>query len=1436
MFFICVIFFGIETYGQKLEGSHWLFGDSVGLSFNQGPTPVLNNLNKSRSERGPATISDEKGNLLFYTDGEDIYNRLGQIMPNGENISFGDRGTPKSTIITKVPGSDYRYWVTVVGGQTLTGAIQPEVWYTEVDMRLNNGLGGIVDGKKNIFIQRGLSTALALADHSNEVDKWLIIHKGFKNAGGGGSDLNYEFYLVSNTGIAFVKNQQAIHTHGVAGSEFTPNFKVSPDSEFMVSTGILDDRIKLFKIAKDTGGFQRMFVAASTLNIAYPGIAFSPNSKLLYVADSKRLFQINLDSLFTQQNELPRSPLTPPYLYGNTAISRIFYYTDLQLAPNGKIYVIPYSGAKFLAVIDCPNERGVNCGFRDSVAWLGGRSTGSHFPVLNQTLFVNAGKFQVQASQDTICLGDLVELFGYGAGAEQFQWFRNTETASFSNQPRIRVAPSQNTTYRVRGQGVCLSPKDTTLTIIVRPPPPTPKISAVYPASQNDTINACFQDTLVLRATFLSTGQSPNFFWENGSNAFIRKVAIDSLFIQSLQQGVKSFVLTSSNRYCTRSDTVWVKVLPKPAAPVLSINPVATGAGYCPGQTVNLFASSGFSTYRWSLGDTARQINFSVPLLAGYAGGRYPFQVSGSDAFGCRSALNDTFWVNYRSSPLRPTIAANPLPGADGLVKVCRGDSIAFTGQNPYAEPVRWLWSNGDTTQTLVLRPSQPLQFLSLQLLYPSQNGCPSPADTLGYGLHPQPVVSGINGPLSVCPGIQGVPYLAFSQFSDSLFWQVQVGQVANPVSGFRPLGDTLRVNWPVLQTDSARIWVLPKSVFGCIGDTFSALVRINTRLRPTLPLGDSLVCTYNLEQQYRGFLSPGSVYSWTVSGGNLLSGQNQVQATVRWPGVGAGLVQYRETVTIGDSVCEGDSPPLRVRINPSPDSNLVMQGPTAFCQGALGSFSLAGFAGSVYRWTFSGAGAVVNVSDSLIQLRYQSAGNFTLQALETTREGCVGRPILKNVLVNPLPVPQPGPDLDICSGQAVSLGLPNQPLLMHKWTPPVFLNSDTVQNPEFRSLYSGQADTLLRYSLTSTFLQTGCSDSASLQIRIKPQPPSPARSDTALCAIGNIRLGQSQSGPFTYNWLPVSGIDFPQDPDPVFSLPALAEERDSLIQKTVRVQNVLTGCATSDTVSISLFAFPKVALAQLPASFCSGEAVSIGLNSPRPDLSLLWNLEPGNLVQTGEAFMYRFVNPNTLHQNYQLQVSASNANGCQTQNLPINLTIKPYPVANISSLNAIICPEQENYTYTLPGPFTYRFEIENGQILNSTDTSTQVAWNLNANNWQLTLVETTSDGCVSLPKTVAMQLDDKLDFCDINQYPPFIPNVITPNADGKNDVWQIGNLQYYPQNSLTIFDRWGKKVFEASAYQNNWGQNAKPGTYFYHFNDGRTGKVWKGWVEVMGR
>lgn len=45
-------------------------------------------------------------------------------------------------------------------------------------------------------------------------------------------------------------------------------------------------------------------------------------------------------------------------------------------------------------------------------------------------------------------------------------------------------------------------------------------------------------------------------------------------------------------------------------------------------------------------------------------------------------------------------------------------------------------------------------------------------------------------------------------------------------------------------------------------------------------------------------------------------------------------------------------------------------------------------------------------------------------------------------------------------------------------------------------------------------------------------------------------------------------------------------------------------------------------------------------------------------------------------------------------------------------------------------------------------------------------------------------------------------PNVITPNGDGKNDVFAITNLDVERPNHLAIYNRWGKKVFECDNYQ----------------------------------
>ncbi len=57
-----------------------------------------------------------------------------------------------------------------------------------------------------------------------------------------------------------------------------------------------------------------------------------------------------------------------------------------------------------------------------------------------------------------------------------------------------------------------------------------------------------------------------------------------------------------------------------------------------------------------------------------------------------------------------------------------------------------------------------------------------------------------------------------------------------------------------------------------------------------------------------------------------------------------------------------------------------------------------------------------------------------------------------------------------------------------------------------------------------------------------------------------------------------------------------------------------------------------------------------------------------------------------------------------------------------------------------------------------------------------------------------------------------FIPGGISPNNDGYNDGWVIGGLDAYPDHRITILNRWGDVVFEASPYNNDWVGQANSG------------------------
>ena len=72
------------------------------------------------------------------------------------------------------------------------------------------------------------------------------------------------------------------------------------------------------------------------------------------------------------------------------------------------------------------------------------------------------------------------------------------------------------------------------------------------------------------------------------------------------------------------------------------------------------------------------------------------------------------------------------------------------------------------------------------------------------------------------------------------------------------------------------------------------------------------------------------------------------------------------------------------------------------------------------------------------------------------------------------------------------------------------------------------------------------------------------------------------------------------------------------------------------------------------------------------------------------------------------------------------------------------------------------------------------------------------------------------------------IPNVFTPNGDGVNDIWEIVNIEMFPEAEIYVFNRWGQLMFTSKGYTEQWdgsyrGHFVPAGTYMYIidlFND----------------
>ncbi|HEX5111502.1 MAG TPA: dockerin type I domain-containing protein [Saprospiraceae bacterium] len=336
-----IVWSGIHA--QKWD-NNWFFGDSAGLNFNiSPPIPLKGALS---TIEGCASISDNAGNLLFYTDGTTAWDRNHDTMPNGKNL-LGGYSSSQSAIIVPAPGSKELYYLFTVADFN----IAPGLSYSIVDMTLNGGKGDIKASSKNTLLLSNTTEKLTATLHANQRDVWILTHTL--------GDKNFYAFKLTPTGIT---NPPVISTIGTTYGNspedwYTGQIRVSHNGQFIAANISRVKKTELFDFNTSNG----LLSNSKLLNLDEDiyGMEFSPNDSLLYLASVNAFADTNFVFQYSFQDLIPSFQVVG-FIKQDT-FNEVF--GTLQLGPDQKIYVATNSHAS-LDVIHQPDKRGQACNYQ----------------------------------------------------------------------------------------------------------------------------------------------------------------------------------------------------------------------------------------------------------------------------------------------------------------------------------------------------------------------------------------------------------------------------------------------------------------------------------------------------------------------------------------------------------------------------------------------------------------------------------------------------------------------------------------------------------------------------------------------------------------------------------------------------------------------------------------------------------------------------------------------------------------------------------------------------------------------------------------------------------------------------------------------------------------------------------------------------------------
>jgi gliding motility-associated-like protein len=238
---------------------------------------------------------------------------------------------------------------------------------------------------------------------------------------------------------------------------------------------------------------------------------------------------------------------------------------------------------------------------------------------------------------------------------------------------------------------------------------------------------------------------------------------------------------------------------------------------------------------------------------------------------------------------------------------------------------------------------------------------------------------------------------------------------------------------------------------------------------------------------------------------------------------------------------------------------------------------------------------------------------------------------------------------------------------------------------------------------------------------------------------------------------------------------------------------------------------------------------------TPTDNLGVItWNI--GNSIGKYEIPFGSGNDENDLNLLLNIENEASDENGSISfATYPTNSENKPFPdgVSTLDSLKSIKIVDRYwiiSPDYDLNPLTSITFKYTNEDISETNNPSLNVDslvvanYNSNEDLWSYNIGECETN---SSEKTVTinnLSSDDFLKYWTLT-IPDIInpnenitvPNGFTPNNDNINDLWVIDGIEKYPDNSVIVYNRWGKKIYETKNYSNTWDGDDNPsGAYYY--------------------